>query len=111
MGGAALDELPAECARRELAEEVGLQADRLDELMRIHISKSVTDEEGVVYVARGLAVTASNLEATEADLEVLRLPLTEAVTWALDGRITDVISIAALLKVERWLDAHPGGGV
>ncbi|MDX9875536.1 MAG: NUDIX hydrolase [Spongiibacteraceae bacterium] len=111
MGGGPLDQSPKMCARRELAEEVGLHAERLDELLRVHVSKSVTDEEAIVFVARGLSYVGAQLEETEADLEVLRLPLAEAVEWALDGRITDVISIAALLKAERWLAAQPAGGV
>lgn len=106
MGGCSLDEAPADCARRELVEEVGLRAGRLDELMRLHLSKSVTDEEGVVFVARELTIAATDLESSEADLECCRLPLAEAVQWAVDGRITDVVSVAALLKVERMLNGQ-----
>lgn len=100
MGGGPLDEDPALTARRELEEECGLRAGTLDELMRLYVSKSVTDEEGVVFVARDLTPCAARLEATEADLEWLRLPLVEAIEWAMDGRITDVISVAALLKLK-----------
>lgn len=99
MGGGPLDEAPALTARRELEEECGLRAGTLEELMRLYVSKSVTDEEGVVFVARDLTLCETRLEATEADLEWLRLPLAEAIEWAMDGRITDVISVAALLKL------------
>jgi 8-oxo-dGTP pyrophosphatase MutT (NUDIX family) len=99
MGGGALDESPLLAAQRELAEETGLRAAEWRELMRVHVSKSVTDEEGVVFVARGLSRGDRALEQTEADLEVLRLPLREAVQWVMDGRITDVISCAGLLKL------------
>jgi 8-oxo-dGTP pyrophosphatase MutT (NUDIX family) len=100
MGGGALDADPAQVARVELAEETGLAAAELTELMRLHVSKSVTDEEGVVYLARGLTPGGQRLEASEADLELLRLPLAQAIEWALDGTITDVISIAGLLKLQ-----------
>lgn len=99
MGGGALGDDPLLAAQRELAEETGLRAASWRELMRVHVSKSVTDEEGVVYLAQDLSAGDSALEHSEADLEVLRLPLRDAVQWALDGRITDVISCAALLKV------------
>lgn len=99
MGGGKLDDDPLRAAQRELAEETGLRADRWQEIMRLFISKSVTDEEGVVYVARGLSAGERDLEHTEADLEVLRLPLTEAIQWVMDGKITDVISCAGLLKL------------
>lgn len=98
MGGGKLHDDPLLAAQRELREETGLDAAHWQEIMRLHISKSVTDEEGVVFVARGLSAGAQQLEHTEADLELLRLPLAEAVQWVLDGKITDVISCAALLK-------------
>lgn len=99
MGGGALNDDPLRAAQRELAEETGLRAAQWQEIMRLHISKSVTDEEGIVYVARELTAGASRLEHSEADLEVLRLPLSEAVQWVMDGKITDVISCVGLLKV------------
>ena len=99
MGGGKLDEDPLLCAQRELREETGLSATRWQEIMRLHISKSVTDEEGVVFVAKGLTHGEQQLEHSEADLELLRLPLSEAIQWAQEGKITDVISCAALLKL------------
>jgi 8-oxo-dGTP pyrophosphatase MutT (NUDIX family) len=99
MGSGGLDEEPLLAAQRELREETGIQARNWQEIMRLHISKSVTDEEGVIFVARDLQQGIQQLEHTEADLEKLRLPLDEAIQWVLDGKITDVISCAALLKV------------
>jgi 8-oxo-dGTP pyrophosphatase MutT (NUDIX family) len=99
MGGGRLDDDPLQAAQRELAEETGLRASEWQEIMRVFVSKSVTDEEGIVYVARGLSHGENRLESSEADLEVLRLPLSEAIQWVLDGKITDVISCAALLKL------------
>lgn len=99
MGGGKLHEDPLLAAQRELLEETGMSATHWQEIMRLHISKSVTDEEGIVYVAKDLSVGEQQLEHTEADLELLRLPLDEAIQWVMDGKITDVISCAALLKV------------
>lgn len=95
-GGAQQGEDPQLCAARELEEEVGLKAQRLREIMRLHTSNSVTDEAAVVYVAEGLSPGTQNLDASE-DIEVKKLPLQEAVQMVLRGEITDAISVAALL--------------
>lgn len=110
MGGGPLHEAPELAAQRELEEETGLRAGRLHEVMRLFVSKSVTDEEGVVYIARDLVAGANRLEETEADLEKLRLPLAEAVQWVMEGKITDVISCAGLLKAWALIsaEAQPG---
>ena len=104
MGGAPLEEDPRAAAARELREETGLTARRWRELMRLHTSNSITDEVGFVYVAEELTAGEQDLEETE-DLEVKVLPFAEAYRWALDGRITDAISVAGLLR----LAAERGG--
>ena len=99
MGGGALNINPLESAKRELKEETGLIADDWQELMKLHTSNSVTDERGLVYVARGLTQGKTDFEEVE-DLLIQKLPLDEAVERALSGEITDVISIAGLLKLQ-----------
>jgi 8-oxo-dGTP pyrophosphatase MutT (NUDIX family) len=96
MGGAPKSETPLEAATRELREETGLTASSWTELLRLHTSNSITDEVGVVFLARGLAQGATNFEETE-DLAVRKLPVEEAIRMALEGEITDAISVAALL--------------
>lgn len=99
MGGGDLKENPVLVAHRELSEETGLHARHLQLIMHMHVSPAVTDEEGIVFVAHGITPGTSALEHTEADLQVTRLPLTEAIQWVLTGKITDVISCAGLLKL------------
>ncbi len=98
MGGAPLAEEPLAAAQRELREETGLTAERWTEILKLHTSNSITDEVGHAYIARGLTQGETEFEETE-DLAIRRLPLDEAVAMALDGRITDAISVAALLAV------------
>jgi len=98
MGGAPLDEAPLDAAKRELQEETGLSALNWEEVLRLHPSNSITDEVGLVYVATRLMMGMPNTEETE-DLEVRKLPLDAAVQMVLDGKITDAISVAALLHL------------
>ena len=97
-GGATGGEAPVEAARRELAEECGLAAASWTPLVEVHTSNSVTDELGRVWLARGLSSVPSAPDETER-LVVRRVALDEAVAMALDGRITDSLSVAALLKL------------
>jgi 8-oxo-dGTP pyrophosphatase MutT (NUDIX family) len=102
MGGAPLAEAPLDAAKRELKEETGLEAARWTEIMQLHPSNSITDELGLVYVAMNLTEGETDFEETEA-LEVRRLPLQEAIAMLERGDITDAISVAALLRVEKLL--------
>ncbi len=97
-GGAKEGEPTLECAQRELAEEAGLVATQWEELLRVHTSNSVTDEAGILYLARGLTPCSQNLDPTE-DIEVRKLPLKEAIQMVLCGEITDALSVAALLRL------------
>lgn len=87
-------------AQRELQEEVGLTAQRWEKILDLQLSNSVTDEVGTIYLARELSVTPQSLDVTE-DIEVRKLPLDEAIGMVDRGEITDVLSVAALLKLAR----------
>ena len=98
MGGAPLDEEPLAAAKRELKEETGLSAGLWREMMRLHVSNSITDELGVVFLARHLSAGPTAVEETE-DLTIRKLPVDEAIQMAMTGDITDAISVAALLRL------------
>jgi 8-oxo-dGTP pyrophosphatase MutT (NUDIX family) len=98
MGATEEGEDPGETAHRELAEETGLSAEDMTCLMKLHTSNSITDEEGFVFVARGLTQGDTAFDEMEV-LEVRKLPLADAVAMITRGEMTDAISVAALLKV------------
>ncbi|MCS6973985.1 MAG: NUDIX hydrolase [Cyclobacteriaceae bacterium] len=100
-GGGPLHIDPLLSAQRELEEETGLHAGKWTELMRLHTSNSVTDEEAIIYVAEQLSEGKSNPEETEGDLVVKKLPFAEALAMVMRGEITDAMSVAALLKLAR----------
>ncbi|MAK89921.1 MAG: DNA mismatch repair protein MutT [Oceanospirillaceae bacterium] len=98
MGGAPAGESALDCAIRELKEETGLEAAAVEELCRLHTSNCITDEAAVAFIAKGLTEGEAEPEETE-QLTLKRLPFNEALAMAMDGRITDAISVAALMKV------------
>ena len=100
-GGGPLSDSPLESAKRELKEETGLSAKKWEQLMRIHTSNSVTDEEAFIFLAEDLEQGTNSLEDTEADLVVKKIPLRDAIEMVMNGEITDSISVAGLLKVAR----------
>lgn len=88
---------PAECGARELAEETGLAAERLEPLGVLFSSPGVFDEVIHLFLATTLSETEAVPEAYE-EIETVRLPLAEAVRMAQDGRIGDGKTIALLLR-------------
>ena len=101
-GGGPKNQTPLEAAKRELLEETGLKAAKWTQIIRLHTSNSVTDEEGFIFLAENLETGAGNeLEETEADLKVWKLPLHEALQMVIDGKITDSMSVMGLLMVAR----------
>jgi 8-oxo-dGTP pyrophosphatase MutT (NUDIX family) len=69
-------ESPLECAKRELAEEVGKSASAWRELKRLYTSPGFADEEVIVYLATDLD-DASADAADEERLEIVAWPLAE----------------------------------
>ncbi|NOT75915.1 MAG: NUDIX hydrolase [Cyclobacteriaceae bacterium] len=90
-----------ESAKRELKEETGLTATRWTQIIRTHLSNSVSDEEGFVFLAEGLTHGTKELEDSEADMKLQKLPFAEALKMVLDGKITDSLSMIGILKVAR----------
>lgn len=100
-GGGPMNQTPLEAAKRELQEETGLTAKVWTQIMRLHTSNSVTDEEGFIFMAEDLEFGENEPEETEADLKVWKLPVKDALQMVIDGRITDSMSVMGLLMVAR----------
>lgn len=102
MGGGPMSEDSLIAAQRELKEETGIMAVKWKNIMRIHTSNSVTDEEGFVFVAQDLTFGETEFEDSE-DLQIRKLPLSGALDMVLNNEITDSISMAALFKVDHLI--------
>lgn len=94
-GGCPEGEEPLRAAQRELREETGLRAARWRMLGEAYLSNSVADEYAVWFLATELMTGEQQPEGTER-LSVRRVALGEALGMALEGEITDALSILAL---------------
>jgi ADP-ribose pyrophosphatase len=90
-------ENPAGCALRELAEETGIKAQKLESLGVLHPSPGVFDEVIHLFLATGLSSTEALPEQYE-DITTIRLPLETAMEMARDGRISDGKTITLLFR-------------
>ena len=99
MGGCPLNTDPIETARRELKEETGLSAETFEKVLEVHLSNAVSDELGIVYVARGLTIGEAEPEGSE-ELALRKLPFEELYQMVLKGEITDSLSCCSVLKLK-----------
>ncbi|HXX37257.1 MAG TPA: NUDIX hydrolase [bacterium] len=98
-------EAAEECARRELAEEVGRAAARWDWLLSFYPSPGVMTEELHVYLARDLSPRRAERE--EEDLRIEPRPLADARRLVASGEICDAKSIIGLLAACDKLGVAP----
>lgn len=96
-------------ARRELAEEVDLEATEWHLLSDFYTSPGGSNEAIRVYLARGLSATAEAFDRTEEELDIEKrwVPLDEAVTAVLNRTIANsILSIAVLVaqaaRAQSW---------
>ena len=91
-------ETPEECARRELKEETGADAERLERLTTIYTTPGFTDERIHLFLATGVTAGEPRPMADEF-LEVRAMPISRALGLIRNGEIADSKSIVALLFV------------
>lgn len=88
-------------AARELTEETGFVADRLEPLFSFRNSAGWTDEVTHLFLARGLSNAGVpddfTPKAEEADMELVRMPLPDALAAVRDGTISDAKTVIGLL--------------
>lgn len=90
-----------ETAQRELAEEAGFQAGRLELVATIHTSKSVVDERADLFLAHDLVpVDHSGPDVTE-QLDVAVFPFAEVLAMVERSEIVDSMTVVAVLHAAR----------
>jgi ADP-ribose pyrophosphatase len=98
---------PRECADREMEEEIGYKATRLDPLVSFFSAPGFTDEILHVFEATGLTRGTQCLGHDEV-LQVIELPLEKAIAQIQDGTIRDAKTIIGLQAV--YLQSVRGKG-
>ena len=91
---------PFDAIQRELQEEIGATAARWDALGYIMPSVGYTDEMLYLYLARDLTFGRTHLDEDEF-LEPFKLPFTQALSQAADGRINDAKTLSALFRADQ----------
>ena len=96
----------AEVARRELVEEAGLAAGELVLLTEILPSPGMTDSVTSIYLATGCTPVAADRQGPEEEhMELVHLPLSDAISMVERGEIVDAKTVVGLLQAERRLHA------
>lgn len=104
-------EPPLETAKRELAEEVLLAAERWSLLTTTYSSPGFSDELVLIYLAEGLSDVARpdgfTVEHEELDMTIERVPLADAVQRVFDGDIRNASAVVGLLAAAQVRAAAP----
>ena len=96
------DELPLECASRELIEETGYSAAEWHQLGTITPLPGCSDERIHIFLALNLQTAEQHLDDDEM-LNVHQLKLEEALQMIVDGEISDGKTISGLYLASNWL--------
>ena len=94
---------PQETAARELEEELGLRAGKLEKIAEFNVAPGYCEERIYVYLATDLQTSAQNLDDDE-EIELVRMPLSEALERVRSGEIDDAKSIIGLRTLADLLD-------
>jgi ADP-ribose pyrophosphatase len=93
-------EKPMTTARRELEEETGFTARHLELLVQFYTSPGFSTELLYIFVATGLEECGVDPDEEE-EIELVRMPLDQAIDQVLKGEISDAKTVAGLLAYWR----------
>jgi ADP-ribose pyrophosphatase len=93
---------PAACAAREIREETGFAADKIEKIGDFYLAPGYSTEFMHVYLAQDLRYDPLEADADEF-LSVETIPFAEAVQMAERGEMPDAKSLAALLLAKSYL--------
>lgn len=98
-----IGEDPYEAVKRELEEESGAVAGKIEHIGELYTTVAILDEKIQIYLATDLTFIDSHPDEDEF-LEVTKLPLSTLVDMVMNGEIKDAKTQIAILKAEKYLN-------
>ena len=96
------DEIPSDCAKRELQEEVGAVGGNLIHLTSFHTTPGFSNELLHLYLAINFEKKENNPDEDEF-LQILNVPIKECIDWVFEGKIKDAKSIIGILMANEYI--------
>jgi ADP-ribose pyrophosphatase len=93
---------PEECARRELAEETGYTADKMDRVFSFYVAPGYSTEVIHLFLAKGLKRSSKRLDYDE-EIDAVFVPISKALEMVRDNEIEDAKTAIGILFFERFL--------
>lgn len=100
VAGGVEDEEPLAAAKREVKEELGINAEEFEEIGTIQLDNSIIKAASTLFIARKLSFGKSDQDAAE-EIETIKITLEEAVEKVVSGEITHAPSCILLMRA--WM--------
>lgn len=98
-------ESPLRAAKRELKEELGLEADKWVNLGVVNPFTTVVNSPNYMFLAIGIKKNKSRPDSEEI-LKIIKVPFKRTVDMVMKGEITHSASCVLILKAEKYLRQH-----
>ncbi|MDI9609291.1 MAG: NUDIX hydrolase [Candidatus Verstraetearchaeota archaeon] len=100
-------EAPEDCARRELTEETGYSADKMEQVFSFYVAPGYSTEIIHLFLARGLKKSSKRLDDDE-EIDSMFVPLSKAVEMVRDNEIEDAKTAIGILFLDRFMGKAKG---
>lgn len=100
-------ESPLMTAKRELLEEAKLKANQWSRLGYFYLANGALNQKAYIFLARGLSPMRNSIGDPTEKLKIKKIPFRKAINLVMENKITDDLSITAILKAKEFLKKQP----